>query len=52
MDERAAFWELLAAMTRGGALCLCVLCFFLFFRAVVGVLWWGLVVAFGDVYLI
>ena len=28
MDERAAFWELLAAMTRGGALCLCVLwCF-------------------------
>ena len=51
MDERAAFWELLAAMTRGGALCLCVLCFF-FLKVDVGVLWWGLVVAFGDVFLI
>ena len=41
MDERAAFWELLAAMTRGGALCLCVLCFFCF-------LGWWLVFCGGD----
>ena len=39
MDERAAFWELMAAMTRGGALCLCVLWVFFFFRGcfVVGI---------------